>query len=312
MTNTKQNIDTILNLPGNRQCADCASLVDKETGWASLNLGVVMCIQCAGIHRAMGTHITKIRSFRLDTNAWTDKITNIFTTIGGNNRANSAVWESNLPSFWINPKIDKGSDAIRQNFVKSKYEKQLFLPPDQLRGRINNCLRKMPIEVRQIECDFWVRGDKKYKTKEFLVIHSRWLSRYSGSKKSKAAQQIDLTNFKLIVEENTTGFEEYDGYEFSLYEDTKYMVKNDKNNEIDNYTDVNDEKNIHKTKQQIQSPNVFAHDEPLLRVRIKDFKQFVNAVQDIRSTMAYYRVYDSLFEIEPDDPPLNLTQNDLE
>ncbi len=47
MSNTKKNISIILDLVGNRKCADCASLVDEDTGWASLNLGVVMCIHCA-------------------------------------------------------------------------------------------------------------------------------------------------------------------------------------------------------------------------------------------------------------------------
>ena len=256
MSNTSKNIEIILDLPGNRECADCGSLVDKDTGWASLNLGVVMCIQCAGIHRAMGTHITKIRSFRLDTNAWTDKIRDIFVTIGGNIRANRAVWESNLPSFSINPKIDKGSDAIRKEFIKLKYEKQSFLPPDQLRGRVNNCIKKMPIEVRTIECDFWIRGEKKYKTKELCVIHSRWLSRYTGNKKSKASQQIDLTNFIIRVEENTTGFEDYDGYEFSLYEDTKYIVDNTKEAEL--YNGNNEHKAVHTNKDS-SVPNVFSY-----------------------------------------------------
>lgn len=222
MATARENIQTILDLPGNRCCADCGDVTNQDTGWASLNLGVVMCIHCAGHHRNMGTHITKIRSFRLDTNAWTDKITEIFKTIGGNDRANRAVWETNLPSFWINPKWDK-SDAIRKEFIISKYSKQAFLPPDQLRGRVNHCIKKMPIDVRQIECDFWCRGDKKYKTKEFCVIHSRWLSRYAGSKKSKAVQQLDLTSFLLKIEENQ--YEEYDGYEFSLYEDVQYMKR---------------------------------------------------------------------------------------
>eukprot|EP01083_Nonionella_stella_P144352 450585_1 len=304
MSNTKLNIQKILDLPGNRKCADCASMVDQDTGWASLNLGVVMCIQCAGIHRAMGTHITKIRSFRLDTNAWTDKITSIFTKIGGNDRANHAVWEKNLPSFWINPKSDKGSETIRKQFIRTKYEKQAFLPPDQLRGRVNNCIKKMPIEVRQIECDFWCRGGRKYKTHQFAVIHSRWLSRYSGCKKSKASQQIDLTNFRIVIEENTTGFEDYDGYEFSLYEDTKYIADNRK--EADMYNGQNEHKSA-----TTEAFKIVPHDEPLLRCRIKDFKQFVNTVKDIRSTVSYYRVYDTLFEVEQDEPPLNITSDDI-
>jgi hypothetical protein len=29
--------------------------------WASFNLGLFMCIDCSGIHRMIGTHVTKVR-----------------------------------------------------------------------------------------------------------------------------------------------------------------------------------------------------------------------------------------------------------
>lgn len=38
----------------------------KDPNWASINLGVLICIECSGIHRSMGVHISKIRSFTLD------------------------------------------------------------------------------------------------------------------------------------------------------------------------------------------------------------------------------------------------------
>lgn len=39
-------------------------IVDPE--WASLNLGILMCIECSGIHRNLGSHISKVRSLGLD------------------------------------------------------------------------------------------------------------------------------------------------------------------------------------------------------------------------------------------------------
>lgn len=34
--------------------------------WASLNLGILMCIECSGVHRNLGSHISKVRSLGLD------------------------------------------------------------------------------------------------------------------------------------------------------------------------------------------------------------------------------------------------------
>jgi hypothetical protein len=34
--------------------------------WASYSLGVFLCIRCAGIHRKMGTHISKVKSITMD------------------------------------------------------------------------------------------------------------------------------------------------------------------------------------------------------------------------------------------------------
>ncbi|CAI8057549.1 Arf-GAP with coiled-coil, ANK repeat and PH domain-containing protein 2, partial [Geodia barretti] len=52
-----------LDIPGNERCADCCNLNPK---WASINLGIMLCIECCGIHRNMGVHISKIRSITLD------------------------------------------------------------------------------------------------------------------------------------------------------------------------------------------------------------------------------------------------------
>jgi stromal membrane-associated protein len=57
----------------NKKCADCGK---KDPRWASWNLGIFVCIQCSGIHRSIGTHISKVKSCDLDT--WTpDQVQNM-------------------------------------------------------------------------------------------------------------------------------------------------------------------------------------------------------------------------------------------
>jgi len=34
--------------------------------WAAINLGVLVCIECSGVHRALGVNISKVRSITLD------------------------------------------------------------------------------------------------------------------------------------------------------------------------------------------------------------------------------------------------------
>ncbi|KAH1165577.1 hypothetical protein KIL84_023136 [Mauremys mutica] len=49
---------------GNIACCDCG-LADPR--WASINLGITLCIECSGIHRSLGVHFSKVRSLTLDT-----------------------------------------------------------------------------------------------------------------------------------------------------------------------------------------------------------------------------------------------------
>lgn len=69
--------------PENRVCADCH--VNTHPRWTSWSIGVFICIRCSGIHRGMGTHISRVKSADLD--AWTDDQTQMMIK-WGNKRAN--------------------------------------------------------------------------------------------------------------------------------------------------------------------------------------------------------------------------------
>ncbi|KAJ6813088.1 putative ADP-ribosylation factor GTPase-activating protein AGD2 [Iris pallida] len=93
--NEKQNscdVPMLLrNIPGNDLCAECGAL---EPEWASLNLGILMCIECSGVHRNLGVHISKVRSITLDVKVWEPTILDLFRALG-NSFCNS-VWEELL------------------------------------------------------------------------------------------------------------------------------------------------------------------------------------------------------------------------
>ncbi|KAI0053687.1 ArfGap-domain-containing protein [Auriscalpium vulgare] len=52
----------------NRNCVDCGG---PNPQWASLSFAVFICLQCAGIHRGFGVHISFVRSVSMDT--WQDE-----------------------------------------------------------------------------------------------------------------------------------------------------------------------------------------------------------------------------------------------
>lgn len=55
---------SIRELPGNDRCVDCG---DPEPTWASLSLGTLLCLKCAGIHREFGVTVSFVQSLTLDT-----------------------------------------------------------------------------------------------------------------------------------------------------------------------------------------------------------------------------------------------------
>lgn len=57
----------------NRVCADCNA---PNPEWTSFNLGVLICLECSGVHRKLGVHISKVRSLKLD--KWEEDLLDVF------------------------------------------------------------------------------------------------------------------------------------------------------------------------------------------------------------------------------------------
>ena len=45
-------------LDANPVCADCGA---PSPDWACINLGVLVCIECSGVHRSLGVHVSKVK-----------------------------------------------------------------------------------------------------------------------------------------------------------------------------------------------------------------------------------------------------------
>ncbi|VDK58818.1 unnamed protein product [Cylicostephanus goldi] len=100
----KEEVLALRRLPGNDRCADCGQTAPD---WASLNLGILICIECSGTHRNLGSHISsstkhhpktldifRVRSLDLD--SWPVEFFAIMQAIG--NDAANRLWEYHAPA----------------------------------------------------------------------------------------------------------------------------------------------------------------------------------------------------------------------
>ncbi|XP_050080774.1 stromal membrane-associated protein 1 [Anopheles maculipalpis] len=100
----------------NKYCVDCDA---KGPRWASWNLGVFLCIRCAGIHRNLGVHISRVKSVNLD--SWTPEQVVSLEQMG-NSRAR-AVYEAMIPDGFRRPQ----TDSALESFIRAKYEHKKYL-----------------------------------------------------------------------------------------------------------------------------------------------------------------------------------------
>ncbi|KAK5864290.1 hypothetical protein PBY51_015543 [Eleginops maclovinus] len=106
----------------NRMCADCRAL---NPDWASINLSVVICKNCAGQHRGLGTMVSKVQSLKLDTSVWSNEIVQLFIMLG-NDRAND-FWAARLP---VGEELDCDAPPDqRREFIIQKYREGRYRLP---------------------------------------------------------------------------------------------------------------------------------------------------------------------------------------
>ncbi|KAG0269062.1 hypothetical protein BGZ95_002204 [Linnemannia exigua] len=118
--------------PTNNFCAECGA---KNPDWCAINLGILICIECSGIHRSLGTHISKVRSFTLDTTSYTRDLFDFIRAVG--NETSNKIWEANLVQseahdnsstkvVFRRPLVNDSRD-YKVSFIQKKYVDRAFV-----------------------------------------------------------------------------------------------------------------------------------------------------------------------------------------
>ncbi|KAG7274605.1 hypothetical protein CRUP_029246, partial [Coryphaenoides rupestris] len=107
-------------LPGNGQCCDCGH---ADPGWASINLGVLLCIECSGIHRSLGVHCSKVRSLTLD--SWEPELLKLMCELG--NSVINHIYEGSCQQQGLKKPLPSSSRQEKEAWIKAKYVEKKFL-----------------------------------------------------------------------------------------------------------------------------------------------------------------------------------------
>uniref|UniRef100_A0A2K6SB32 Arf-GAP with coiled-coil, ANK repeat and PH domain-containing protein n=1 Tax=Saimiri boliviensis boliviensis TaxID=39432 RepID=A0A2K6SB32_SAIBB len=135
-------LQRVQSVAGNSQCGDCGQ---PDPRWASINLGVLLCIECSGIHRSLGVHCSKVRSLTLD--SWEPELLKLMCELGNStvNHIYEAQFEgtgSRKPSA-SSPRQDKEA-WIKDKYVEKKFLRKAPVAPTReapRRWRAQKCLR---------------------------------------------------------------------------------------------------------------------------------------------------------------------------
>lgn len=131
---SSEALSILRSVAGNDTCADCSA---RDPDWVSLNLGIVICMECSGVHRALGVHISKVRSTTLD--KLDNYMVNYLRSVGNVNAR--SIWEALLQSDGgKKSRPNPGSNAaMREMWIRGKYDLRSFLAPNREKdlGKLN-------------------------------------------------------------------------------------------------------------------------------------------------------------------------------
>uniref|UniRef100_A0A8K9Y6G8 Arf-GAP with coiled-coil, ANK repeat and PH domain-containing protein n=1 Tax=Oncorhynchus mykiss TaxID=8022 RepID=A0A8K9Y6G8_ONCMY len=110
----------VQTLPGNELCCDCSQAAPC---WASINLGVLLCIECSGIHRSLGVHCSKVRSLTLD--SWEPELLKLMCELGNN--VINHIYEGACEELGVKKPGPSSPRQEKEAWIKAKYVERRFL-----------------------------------------------------------------------------------------------------------------------------------------------------------------------------------------
>ncbi|XP_052395320.1 arf-GAP with coiled-coil, ANK repeat and PH domain-containing protein 2 isoform X8 [Carassius gibelio] len=125
-------LQRVMAIGGNSVCCDCGQ---PEPRWASINLGITLCIQCSGIHRSLGVHFSKVRSLTLDT--WEPELLKLMCELG--NGVINQIYEARREESGARKPQPGDPRHEVEAYIRAKYVERRFvqrLSEDEIRQKV--------------------------------------------------------------------------------------------------------------------------------------------------------------------------------
>ncbi|XP_061620081.1 arf-GAP with coiled-coil, ANK repeat and PH domain-containing protein 1 isoform X3 [Phyllopteryx taeniolatus] len=113
-------LEEVQAVAGNRECCDCGA---PSPDWASINLGITLCIVCSGIHRSLGVHFSKVRSLTLD--SWEPELVKLMCELG--NGVINGIYEARMDEITLKKPLASSPRGDKEAWIRSKYVEKKFI-----------------------------------------------------------------------------------------------------------------------------------------------------------------------------------------
>jgi len=178
----RDKMHDLMRIAGNNICVECG---DKDPEWASVSLGIYMCITCSGIHRNLGVHISRVKSLFLDN--WKREELEFLRDNG--NAKSKSTWEHKVPENFVRP-TPTDTTALKEQYIRAKYERKEFT---------NEAKKQWKNEFPHFEGKLVKRGRKVKNWKSrWCVLHGSVMLYFKKKQDPFQAGEITLKEAEFI------------------------------------------------------------------------------------------------------------------
>ncbi|KAL9643962.1 hypothetical protein ABK040_005431 [Willaertia magna] len=235
----------------NKVCMDCTT---KNPDWCSVNNGVFICLNCAGIHRSLGVEISFVKSAVYD--KWSDEQAQMMLC-GGNRKAREYFQSKGIDKLSIQQKYNSKvareySNQLKQQATKS-FDKKPSLSVSSQQEDVEEQVRSAPSVMKSNnDWDFEQEIVKEVQQEEhkYKIVTSNDKTKVYKPKHSSTSSN-----------NNTNSPINKDIFSQDSYERTRQKVNNKSSNIDDDF--FNDDNNGTTTnkKQEVDDDDFFNNND---------------------------------------------------